>query len=445
MSNALAIAAVTAVLKDLLNNGLINHDVAASVGVVNVSTKAPDQALNGGAEQTLLDLFLYHVTPNPGWRNVGLPTRDDHGDRLTNPPLALDLHYLLIAHGAQDFQAEILLGYAMQILHETPVLSRDSIRRALAPVSPVSGSALPPAYQALAAAELADQIEQIKLCPETLGLEDLSKLWTAFQTNFRLTTAYMASVVLIESKRSTRAALPVLKPKLYAIPVNQPAIEQVLSDAPPAGDPRITSSSTLVIKGSNLRGQVTRVRIGETLAPPPPLNVSDTQISLPLAPITTLQAGVQGVQVVHQLLMGEPDPGLPHRGFESNIAAFVLHPTIAPPTLASITSTVEDSVTYFAATATATFTPRVGKAQRVLLLLNEFNAPDDRPSRAYTFPAPTDNGIASPAQVDTATIDFAISHVLSGTYVVRVQVDGAESPLTADGAGRYAAPQLTIV
>ncbi len=27
MSNALAIAAVTAVLKDLLNNGLIDHDV----------------------------------------------------------------------------------------------------------------------------------------------------------------------------------------------------------------------------------------------------------------------------------------------------------------------------------------------------------------------------------------------------------------------------------
>ena len=32
MSNALAIAAVTAVLKDLLNNGLIGHDLASAVG-----------------------------------------------------------------------------------------------------------------------------------------------------------------------------------------------------------------------------------------------------------------------------------------------------------------------------------------------------------------------------------------------------------------------------
>ncbi len=37
MSSALAIAAVTAVLKDLLINGLIDHDLTASIGDVSVS------------------------------------------------------------------------------------------------------------------------------------------------------------------------------------------------------------------------------------------------------------------------------------------------------------------------------------------------------------------------------------------------------------------------
>lgn len=445
MSNALAIAAVTAALKDLLNNGLIDHDLASSVGVVNISTRAPDLLATGANETTQLNLFLYHVTPNQGWRNAALPSRDGRGDRLTNPPLALDLHYLLIAHGAQDLQAEILLGYAMQLLHETPVLSRDAIRRALAPATPVSGSVLPPAFQALSAADLAEQIEQVKICPEALSVEDLSKLWSAFQTNFRLTTGYVASVVLIESQKSTRAALPVLKAKLYITPFERPLIEQVSSGAPAGADPRLTVASTLVLTGTSLRGDVTRLRIGEALAPPPALDIASTRIALPLGGVSGLRAGAQGVQVLHERLLGEPDPGAPHRGLESNVVAFVLHPTLAGnPAVAIGGSTVENGVTLFTATVTPTLAPRVGRKQRVLLLLNEFDAPNDRPARAYSFSAPLDNGIADPNQPDTDTIAFAVARVAAGTYVVRVQVDGAESPVGLDGAGRFATPQVTF-
>src|SRR3712207_763671 len=123
MSNALAIASVTAVLKDLLDNALIDDSISATVGgPVTVDTLAPDRIETGEEEKAQLNLFLYHVMPNPAWRNVGLPSRDGNGGRLTNPPLALDLYYLLTAYGQQDFHAEILLGYAMQVLHETPVL-----------------------------------------------------------------------------------------------------------------------------------------------------------------------------------------------------------------------------------------------------------------------------------------------------------------------------------
>jgi hypothetical protein len=432
MSNALAIAAVTAVLRDLLNNGLIQHDLASAVGAVNVTSKALDQIKTGETETAQLNLFLYQVTPNAGWRNVGLPSRDERGDRLTNPPLPLDLHYLLSAYGAQDFVAEILLGYAMQVLHETPVLSRQAIRTALAPVSPVTGSVLPPEFQALSAADLADQVEQIKICPETLDIEALSKLWTAFQTNYRLTTAYQVSVVLIESKRSTRASLPVQRYRIYPVPFKRLVIEEVTSAAAPPADPRITADSTLLIKGHDLSGPVTRVRLGDTFAPGASVTVSDSQISFPLSAMASLRAGVQAVQVVHEVLMGEPEPGVPHRGVESNVAAFVLHPTISVPV----------SVTAASGQIAVGFTPSVGRAQRVTLILYEFDAPEGRPARAHSFSAPKDNGISDPA-TETSSITFSLSGVTPGDYLVIAQVDGADS-LLGMTSGQYDSPKVTI-
>ena len=115
-----------------------------------------------------LNLFLYQVTPNAAWRNVDLPSRDANGRRVSNPPLALDLHYLLTAYGVADLQAEVLLGYGMQLLHENPVLSREAIRTALNP-SPVSGALLPSVYQALRSADLAEQVELLKITPSAMN------------------------------------------------------------------------------------------------------------------------------------------------------------------------------------------------------------------------------------------------------------------------------------
>ncbi len=43
MSSPLAIAGVTAVLRDLLNNGLIDHNIAGAIGAnVNVTASPPD-------------------------------------------------------------------------------------------------------------------------------------------------------------------------------------------------------------------------------------------------------------------------------------------------------------------------------------------------------------------------------------------------------------------
>jgi hypothetical protein len=432
VSGALAIAAVTAVLKDLLNNGIIANDLSSIAGnPVKVTSKPPDLLKAGTDEEAGLNLFLYHTTHNTALRNNALPALDRLGDRVSNPPLALDLHYLLMAYGKDDYQAEILMGYAMQQLHETPVLTRAAIRASLSaiPSLQVSGGMLPSAFQALAASDLADQIELVKIVPEPLSVEDLSKLWAAFQANhFRLTTGYAASVVLIQSQKSARATLPVLKSGLFVAPLARPTINQVVSSAPPPADPRITATSTILIKGSALRADVTRVQIGEaTVTPADP---GDAQIDVDLGAVAGLRAGVQATQVIHQLLLG--DPAVPHRGFESNVIPFVLHPVI----------TVPASVSLGTGSLTVTFTPGVGKTQRTTLYLYEHNAPDTRPARAYSFAAPRDNGITGGAAT-TAIIAFAISNIVPGAYLAYVTVDGAESPLGLT-AGQFDSPTVTV-
>src|ERR1043166_3408480 len=146
MSTALAIASVTAVLKDLLNNGLIDHNVSKVLeSDVLVTALPPDRVdTSNHATASQLNIFLYNVAPNVAWRNVKLPSRDSNGERISNPPLALDLSYLITAYGVQELDCEILLGYAMQLLHETPVFTRTGIRRSLGPPSIVgTGTGIP--------------------------------------------------------------------------------------------------------------------------------------------------------------------------------------------------------------------------------------------------------------------------------------------------------------
>ena len=96
-------------------------------------------------------------------------------------------------------------------------------------------------------------------------------------------------------------------------------------------------------------------------------------------------------------------------------------------------------------TITPTFDPPVRKTQRVTLLLNEMNPPNTRPAFAYSFDAPVRTQ-APPADntATDATIDIPFSHVQTGQYLVRVQVDGATSPLDTDVDGRYITPAVTI-
>src|SRR5690349_12791652 len=164
MTSALALAAVTALLKDLLENGLASLGVTSKIGGdATVSALPPDRITSGTDEKAQLNVFLYHVTPKTA---AGIP--GSNGRR----PLALELHYLLTAYGAQDYQTEILLGHALKLLHETPVLDSERIRSGLNALSHTRDRRVIPAPQAsLAQSPLADQVEKITITPEFLSSE----------------------------------------------------------------------------------------------------------------------------------------------------------------------------------------------------------------------------------------------------------------------------------
>ncbi|MBE7169315.1 MAG: DUF4255 domain-containing protein [Williamsia sp.] len=440
MSTALAIASVTQVLKDLLNNGLIDHDATGTVGGnVKVTALPPDRVDTEATKETSqLNLFMYMVTPNLGWRNQGLPSRNSGGDRISNPPLALDLHYLLTAYGSEELHHEILLGYGMQLFHEVSVLSRQAIRTALSMPDTTPSGTLPSHLVALSTSELADQIEQIKITPESLNTEELSRLWTAFGAKYRPNAAYKVTVVLIESKKSTRPSLPVQERKIYVVPFKQPVIEKIASQHTPGGpfllNGKILWNDRLVLQGNQLRGDVVIVNIDGTEIVPAANEITDSQITIGLP---GLQAGIHGLQVVHKMLMGSPP--LPHQGVSSNVEAFVLSPHIEALHPENVQGT---GGAPRSADVHLSIKPGLRAGQRVILLLNEFPAPVLTTPLSYSFQGPPIILLSPPLAIEDIVVP--VSGIRAGTYLVRIRVDGAESPLDTDASFQYNAPQLTI-
>ena len=193
MSSALALAAVTAVLKDLLENGLASAGVTSKLGKESaVSALAPDRIASGEEERAQLNLFLYLVTPHLGLRANG---------SAHSGTLALDLHYLLTAYGQQDFQTEILLGHGLKILQESPVVEGDRVRRILASLTRSRDRrVVSPPLAALAESTLPDQIDRLRIEPTFLSSEETSKLWSALQARFRPSVTYRVSTIPIDGE-----------------------------------------------------------------------------------------------------------------------------------------------------------------------------------------------------------------------------------------------------
>ena len=408
MSDYLAVGGVSAVLQWLLTNALTSGGPTTVLSSPQpVTAMSPDLISTGTNEQPQINLFMYYVSLNPALRNLDLPSVNGQGARLSNPPLPLNLHYLVTAYGSKQFAAEILLAWAMKVLHDNPVVPSATIQQALSALVPAS-----PEATLIAHSTLPQQLEHIRITPETLTTEEIYRLWAAFEAPYRPSTAIQVSVIVIQDTDAFKSNLPVQSRSVRALPLQAPVISNLSPSMVPAGQ-------VLTITGSNFVGDspadtVVTFDTGASV-PPDVIRGNLIQVTLP----ATLQAGTRMVRVVRNVVF--PSSAAPHRGFSSSPAPFQLIPVIqdASPNPATPGSPL-----------TVTISPEVGPAQQAVLYIGDAAIPiDERPpgtpaSPTLTFPVSTDPPPGT------------------GTFPIRVEIDGAQSALTM--VGGVFTPQVQV-
>jgi hypothetical protein len=430
MSNYLALATVTSTLSQLVQEA-INGTMLPTVTHLR-----PD---GSGLPSPGVNIFLYQVTPNAAWRNVDLPARNSDGKLVTRPKVALDLHYLLTFYGDESaLEPQRLLGLAVAGIHSKPILTRQQIAQAVAD----------PANPYLDGSDLDQEVELVKFTPLPLSLEELSKLWSVFfQTHYSLSIAYHATVVLLVSTKVPVSTLPARTRNYYTIPYYSIDVDRIANDADASAP--IVMDSVLAITGRGLEGETTRVRVaGVDLTP---TSIADARLTVSLAdlPDDAQRAGVQGLQVVHELPMGSPDTPTMHRAVESSIVPFVLSPRFQKkedhPELGEEDTfnpiTVSWDVLNTEATIAMKVLPRITKEQRVQVLLNQNT---DTNAASFTYTLNMHDLIVDPdTDTDTLTLTLLAEDTPSGNYLLRVRVDGAETALEFSG-GVYSGPIVSL-
>lgn len=391
MNTSLAIAAITDTLYRLLHRG-----VTADVSGASVSTKPLDKVQNDNCNQ--INLFLYHTEPNAAWRNMDMPYQVRPGESA-HPPLALNLYYLITAYGQNDNErlSHRLLGRAMSILHDHPVLGADEI------TIEIGGGASQYIHR---------QIERIRITPQPLSLDEMSKIWSAFQTQYRISVAYQVSAVLIESTRPPKAPLPVLSrgsedQGSHVIGSPSPSLSEVF---PPDRKSSAELGDTVKILGEHLDSGNLTVRFRNPhltdlleLQPLSGGTATEMEVALPGISDDPLIAS-KWTPGFYTLSLVVRRPNLPV--WTTNEVSLALAPTITQ--LDPMEAPQGD------VTLTIQCLPQVRSEQRVALLFG------DREIPAQPFVVPADPSAAT-------TLTFQISGADAGQYVVRLRVDGVDS------------------
>lgn len=419
MDTVFRIASVTQVLKDLLNSHLIANNVqsvlTSEVKVSSISPGLVDASQANEAAQ--LNLFLYRISPNTGWSNNGYPYANSRGEIISNPPLALNLHYLMSAFSENELFAEILLGIGMRLFHEKPVVDRSVIRKSL---SQLSGNQPSELEKKLIESELAEQLEQIKIVPEAINAEEVSKLWTAFQTRYRPCTAYLVTTVIIENDVPARKPLPVKEQKVFAVPLQRPVIEKIFSKATEAPDTEalenqpILEGYFLLLKGKQLNSEELSIRIdGEEIESELLRSTGDSELQFQLPDI--LRPGPHTLQILHYGKKGTELEN--YKIIESNLKTFLLSPKIEDK---KPLNQIQVNNDLWNAECFIQVAPKPESGQKIFLLLNQIDATNPQ---YYHFPATPPKEGEPPNE-----IKFAIAGIRTGLYAIRLQIDGVESP-----------------
>lgn len=386
MSNSLAIAAVTTTLRNIIARG-----IGEVLGSGIVTARPPDKARENGDSTNQVNVFLYQTLPNGSLRNADITGRVRPGE-TGQFPLALNLYYLITAYGQdnEDIIGHQLLGQAMRILHDYTILNPEDIRVAL----PES--------------DLHNQVERVRITPLPMNLEEVSKLWTIFQTQYRISVAYEVSVILIDSKRPIKTPLPVLTrgsddKGIFAQTDLIPPFPTLQRVQPPNQQPSVRLGERLVLRGHHLQSEGDAIvrfmhpRWSRLIDLVSQAWATDTEVVVELPERShDWPAGFYTVMV--QVRQG---------GQERMTNA--LSVSLAPKILGF--DIIGDR------TLTLTCQPHIWSEQRVVLLVGDREL------------LPQVDLDASPRTEKTNTLVFNIRGIPAGDYFLRLRVDGVDSLL----------------
>lgn len=387
MSNNAAIAAVTATLTNMIQAAVSADPV---VGGGTVTARPPDRARQG-APINQVNLFLWRTSVDAAWRN-----QDPPGSRpgeSGQPPLPLVLSYLITAYGENDDEilAHRLLGIAMEVLNDRPVLSRAQIASAL----PTPGS------------DLQNQVERVRVILAPQPQDEISRMWTTFNTGYRITFTVDAAVVLIDSKRPVAAAPPALMlGRQDTGPVVAGSLfPQLQLAVPPGRQPAVQPGDVLTLTGSSLSA-VTAVQVSHPLAAQPltltPLTVTEAQVTVRLPDPPQLPAGIATVAATFDAQA----PGAGMVTLASNAVPVALAPKLVSDAPLAVTL-AQDGPT----TVTVNCSPAVQPQQTIALVVG---------SQLVT---------AEPVQAASSQLSFSLQGFTASPdpYMLRVRVDSVDS------------------
>jgi hypothetical protein len=393
MSNSLAIAAVTSAIRYVLDRAL-ERTHPGQVGDAAVTTLHPAKLVTTDlAGSAGINVYCYQGTPNHAWNLTDLPTRRGDGSTVKRPIAALDLHYLLTCYGEETrLEPQRLLGRVVGALAATSMLTRGVVTAAL---DLYSGDDTETPF--LAASDLAEEVELVKLSPATLSLEEMSNLWGMLDTPYQLSLTYLATVVLIAADVTPKVALPVRRRALTVSPSGPPRLASVTTD--PA-DQAAGTGSTVVVRGAT--ADEVRVVVADTVP-----------------------AGVHAVQVTHRSPAGPT--GAPSRVVAtSNAVPLVVRPSV------NVTGIDADAVTL-------AVSPPLQAGQRATVVLGRLpgDSPEDPTDVTLVLPPLPEEEAPQPSLVVPS------DDIPEGRWLVRLQVDGVDS--LPDLVGEtYAAPSITL-
>jgi hypothetical protein len=257
----------------------------------------------------------------------------------------------------------------------------------------------------------------IKITPEYLDGEEISKLWTAAQSNLRPAAAYKATVLLLQAQEPTRSPLPVLTRGLpipgterdegvKVSPFLEPALPTLETVAPVSGQLVVRLGENTDLIGHHLDGASCTVLFGndrfdiEHNLPAGSNEAGKVRFMIPIASANDYPVGLYrvGVSLV--------PPG-ESKARESNRLALTLAPQITglPMNVARVAGT---------ASFTINFHPALRAGQSAVLVLGQ----QEYEPEPFTAPVTSLNFVIEDAPPEAAP-----------GHLVRLRIDGIDSPI----------------